>query len=329
LRPSEVPICGRTTIQMQPPTLPSANRPLLPVTKTPVVLTAIITSVAVSLFWILAIAGLAYYFTRNTPSFAVKIDAPSHAEVGETITVQMKVRNPNNKMLTLSTIGVENSLFDGFKVTGVSPSASVAPGLGSSIYYFSKTLSPDETVDVAFDLEAVKPGVWTGNVDFSDPSSSFITSSTTIRVDEVGKGPKETESEDVAYPPFVLDIETPHNVALGENFTLRATIKNPTDSPLLLSNIDLLGPLANFLVLQKATPEPKEYGSDDDAWFLSYSKSLPAGETMAIELEVKPIKEGIWTGDLSFWGEESTGFVSSSLTFRVHPPATKETPSPD
>ncbi|MBK1817854.1 hypothetical protein JIN84_19695 [Luteolibacter yonseiensis] len=121
----------------EPPLRPRARK--APV----IVITAIITTVVVSILWIVGLTGVSHYFSRNTPTFAVKIDAPSHAEVGEVITLHVKIRNPDDVVQSLDNIGISDSLFDGFKVVGVSPDASVARQLGSgSSYTFHKKHSP-------------------------------------------------------------------------------------------------------------------------------------------------------------------------------------------
>ena len=239
----------------------------------------------------------------------------------------MEITNPTDQTLTLNTIDLADTLLDGFTVSSVSPSASSYNSFGSTSYQFSKTISAGESYEVTLVLEATKPGVWTGDVDFSNPSLSFVTSSTTIRVNKPGTHPSEPQEKAQA-PPFVLGIETQHQVTLGENFTLRVDVTNPTDEPLLLDFIDFGGTLPEGLALQGVSPAPKTDESYEGKWSLLYSKTLAPGEKFAAEFAIKAVKEGIWTGDLDFWDDASDDPASSSLTIRVDRSAA-ETQSPD
>ncbi|RYD20101.1 MAG: hypothetical protein EOP88_16415 [Verrucomicrobiaceae bacterium] len=319
---------------MQPPSLPLGSGPspaaLRPSRIPTIIITAIITTVVVSALWGLAIAVGIYYYQENSPSFAVKITAPPEAEVGKMTSMQMEVSNPTDQVQTLNTIDIADSLLDGFKVSSVMPpETSSYGGFGSSTYEFSKTIPARGSIKVTFFLEAAKTGVWTGDVDFTNPSLSFITSSTTIRVHEAGKSPEEeVAGPEVPKPPFVLGIDTPHRVNLGENFTMRVNVTNPTDSPLVLGFIDFGGTLPEGLDLQKVSPSPDHTDREEDLWSLVFSKSLAPGETLATEITIKATKAGIWTGDLDFWDESSEDPVSSSVTIRIDTPAA-ESPSPD
>lgn len=185
-------------------------------------------------------------------------------------------------------------------------------------------------MDVIFELEALKPGVWTGDIDFCVPSQAFITSATTIRIDPAGTSPKVAEEEDEDdIPPFVLDIKTPHLVTLGGNFTMRVNVTNPTDSPLVLQTINLMGRLPEGIQIQSVSPEPEENQSDAESWYLHLEKSLAPGETFRTEWVMKPVKTGIWTGDLGFWSEKRESFATSSMTIRVNPSTPEETTVPD
>lgn len=289
-----------------------------------ILFTAIITTILVSVFWVVGIAGLGHYAETSSPPFVVRIHAPLHTEVGETIPVHVQVSNPTDQVLTLDNIDLASKLLDGFRVSTVDPPhTSSTGGLGSNTFWFSKTIASDGTLNFTFFLEAVKAGVWTGNVKFTNPSLSFVTSTVTIRVHEAGKQPKREVAEDEASrPEFVLGIDTPHAVEIGKTFIIRTHVTNPTDAPLVLDFIDFGGTLAEGLDLESVSPNPKSQENDKENWSLMFEKSLEPGETVATEFMVKAMKEGIWTGDLEFWDGISGACVTSYVTIRVNPSTT-------
>ena len=285
-------------------------------------LTAIIPTVVVSALWLVGIAVFYYTISGNDPAFAVKMIVPPQANVGDSIYVEMEVTNPTDSLLELDSIDLEDSLLDGFKVSSVfpAPTATYSVMNGTS-YTYSEALSAGETFKVSLVLEAVKPGIWTGDVDFCNPSQDYVTSSATVRVNAPGTVATVGGSAEAAEqaPPFALDIATPHTVTLGENFTLRASVSNPTDSSMVLDCIDLDETLTKGFEFQRIEPAPEGKLLDEGDPSLIWAKSLAPGESFTASIGLKAVKAGIWTGDLSFWNENSQRYVSSSVTIRVKP----------
>ncbi|MES2922642.1 MAG: hypothetical protein V4819_13905 [Verrucomicrobiota bacterium] len=285
-------------------------------------LTAIISTVVVSALWIAGIAIFYYAMSGSDPAFAVRMIVPPQANVGDNIYIEMEVTNPTDSLLELDSIDLEDSLLGGFKVSSVFPAPTdTSRVMDSTTYSYSEALSAGETFKISFLLEAVKPGIWTGDVDFCNPSQDFVTSSATVRVNAAGTVATLGGSADGAeqVPPFVLDIVTPHTVTLGENFTLRASVSNPTDSSRVLECIDFDETLSKGFEFQRIEPAPEAKLLDEDDPSLVWAKSLAPGESFTASIELKAVKEGIWTGDLSFWDGNSEGYVSSSVTIRVKP----------
>ena len=148
-----------------------------------VAVTAAVSVVVTSALWIVGIAVTHRLLRREPPPFAVTIDAPTEAAVGETITLKARVSNPTDERLQLGSIDVYDSLLDGFVVQRVEPEAAQRDHtLDFSTFYYSRTLAPGETLTVAFELKAARPGLWTGDVDICTPAENFVTSTVTIRV---------------------------------------------------------------------------------------------------------------------------------------------------
>lgn len=312
-------------VQTSPPPIPPDGAPAVihrPAKAPVIMLTAIISTVVVSALWLVGIAVFYYTISGKDPAFAVKMIVPPQANVGESIYVEMEVTNPTDSLLELDSIDLEDSLLDGFKVSSVFPAPTATYRvMNSTTYSYSEALSAGETFRISFVLEAVKPGIWTGDVDFCNPSQDYVTSSATVRVNAPGTVATEASSAAGAEqaPPFVLDIATPHTVTLGENFTLRASVTNPTDSAMVLNCIDLDETLSKGFEFQSIEPAPEEKLLDKGDPSLIWAKSLAPEESFTALIELKAVKEGVWTGDLSFWDENSEDFVSSSVTIRVKP----------
>lgn len=290
-----------------------------------VILTAMISTVVVSALWIACIAVFYFNTSENDPAFAVKMTVPPQATVGDEILFQVEVTNPTDSALELDSIDFEDSLLEGFKVTSVYPAPTDSFSIiGATSYSFSKTLSAGETFELSFLLEAVKPGIWTGDVDLCDSSQSYITSSATVRVNQPGSpgmaaGSSSKEEPD---PPFVLSVTAPYRVTIDEIFALRVRVSNPCDSSLVLESIDFDESLSEGFAFRQVEPIPGEklLNSGDPSFI--WTKTLAPGESFAVSVEMKAVKVGIWTGDLSFWDEDSKGYVSSSVTIRVAPAET-------
>jgi hypothetical protein len=149
-----------------------------------IVVTAVVSAVGTSLLW-LAGLGLAYWYFvgSGAPPFAVSIEAPSEAVIGQPVNLKMKVINPTDQNLELGSIDVYDSLLKGFEIVGIDPApVDRDSAFGFQTFYYSRTLSPGESWEMTLGLKPVKEGVWTGEVDFCTPGEKFVTSSVTIRV---------------------------------------------------------------------------------------------------------------------------------------------------
>jgi hypothetical protein len=152
-----------------------------------VVITALISIIATSLVWLLAI-GIVYWYVSDEPPFVVKVDAPHEVLAGETITIKIQVINPTDEPLKLGSIDIYDGLLKGFSNVQCDPKPDDSDHtLDFTSFYFSKTLNANETLAVSVSMKAIQPGVWTGDIDFCTPMEKFVTSSLTIRVKESGE----------------------------------------------------------------------------------------------------------------------------------------------
>jgi uncharacterized repeat protein (TIGR01451 family) len=160
-----------------------------------VILTAVITAAVTSLLW-LAVGGVAFMIWKDTSDisfgdtsllgepFQVEFDAPSTVKAGETFTLSITATNIGDDKTTLNSIDIYDELSDGFEVVRISPSSSEKMDLFNfrSYYFEGLGLDAGESTTVSFELKAVKPGNWIGDVDCCTPSESFSSSTVAIEV---------------------------------------------------------------------------------------------------------------------------------------------------
>ena len=167
-----------------------------------VILTAVITAAVTSLLW-LVVGGVAFMFWKSSSDigssgfdfdhtsfmgepFQVEFNAPSTAKVGETFTLSITATNMGDEKTTLNSIDIYDELLDGFEVVRISPGSTEKMDLMNfrSHYFSGLNLDAGESTTVSFELKAVKPGMWSGDVDCCTPSESFSSATVAIEVTE-------------------------------------------------------------------------------------------------------------------------------------------------
>lgn len=152
--------------------------------KKQIVLTALVTFVLTSVFWVACLFGLYSWWANYQPDFIISVDAPARVTEDAIFQLVAKVENPTDETLTLGSIDIYDSLINGFEVMSVDPEPeSTDPSFGFATFYFSQELPPGAVHTVVFELRAVETGVWTGDVDFCTPSENFVTATKTIVVE--------------------------------------------------------------------------------------------------------------------------------------------------
>ena len=118
--------------------------------------------------------------------FQVEVDAPPTVKAGETFTLSITATNIGDGRVSLNSIDLYDTLVEGFKVVQVSPRSSDQMNLMEfhSYYFEGLNLDAGESTTVRFELKAVKPGDWSGDVDCCTPSESFSSATVAIEVTE-------------------------------------------------------------------------------------------------------------------------------------------------
>jgi len=148
-----------------------------------VIITAFVTFLATTFFWIALFAVAYLVFVANPPPFSVQVEAPREVAAGDEVDLLLDIGNPTDRDLRLDSIDIYDSLLDGFDVRAVEPDPVRRDHtFNFSSFYFSKDLEPGQSLRVTMQLTAKEPGIWTGDLDFCTPAQKFVTSSLTIRV---------------------------------------------------------------------------------------------------------------------------------------------------
>ncbi len=120
-------------------------------------------------------------------------------------------------------------------------------------------------------------------------------------------------------PAFAVKMVVPPQANVGDSIKVEMEVTNPSDSLLELDSIDIEETLSKGFELQRIEPAPEQTILDEGDPALIWTNSLAPGESFSALIGLKAVNAGIWTGDLSFWDENSQGYVSSLVTLRVKP----------
>lgn len=117
-------------------------------------------------------------------------------------------------------------------------------------------------------------------------------------------------------PEFQIDIESPDEVALGDEFHMVISVTNISDSDLTLSSIDVYDSLLGGfeLIYIDPTPEDKWRILGMDTSF--FSRRLSAQETFTATYSLKAKAVGAWVGDIDCC-TPFENFVTVSKAIRV------------
>lgn len=151
------------------------------------IITAILTALVTSIGWVAV--GMVIYkaATTDPPPFDVLVEAPEIMEVGNVAVMKVIIGNQSDKPITLGSIDIMDTLFDGFEVISVDPKPSSQDSLfGIYSYYSRHKLDADDTVTFKFTIKATEVGEWYSSVDACTPFENYV--SEWVEIDVVEKG---------------------------------------------------------------------------------------------------------------------------------------------
>jgi len=103
-------------------------------------------------------------------------------------------------------------------------------------------------------------------------------------------------------PPGVqVEVDGPSFVTMDEEFELTVTVENQReDEPFELSSIDLADVYLDGFMLLNTIPRARssEHIPIDNTRSFAFNRSLPPGQSAQFTFRLKPVKAGIYRGDI-------------------------------
>jgi len=121
----------------------------------------------------------------------------------------------------------------------------------------------------------------------------------------------------VASPPsFSVQIETPSEVQLEEEFLMVVTVTNPSDEDAELGSIDIYDSLLDGFEILHVLPEPTDRADYFDFHTAYFNTRLAPGESETYSYTLRAKEEGLWVGDIDCCAPNEK-FVTTSKAITV------------
>lgn len=117
---------------------------------------------------------------------------------------------------------------------------------------------------------------------------------------------------------FSVEIESPDQVDVGEEFSLVVNVSNPSEDKLTLGSIDIYDTLLDGFQVLEVSPKPSDRDSIFEFSSFYFSEALQSQESVAITFKLKGSKAGVWSGDIDCCTPFEQ-FVTTSKTIVVSP----------
>lgn len=121
---------------------------------------------------------------------------------------------------------------------------------------------------------------------------------------------------DYERPGFVVEVEAPAVVDVGETLDLVVEVSNPTDTAIELGSIDIYHSLLEGFQVLSLDPLPVDEGSSDEYRTAWWEETLSPGGDFRYQLELRAVKAGTWTGDVDACTPEEN-YVTRIVTIHV------------
>ncbi len=125
--------------------------------------------VVVSFLAILLGGGLLVMFGLQEPEdIAIQLDVPTNVTVNEEFTINFRIENSSSTSQIVDSIDFEAVYLEGFVITSSEPpfnEALTIPVFDYESYAFGSIIPNGEAVSITFNVVALQPGDYTGEVD--------------------------------------------------------------------------------------------------------------------------------------------------------------------
>lgn len=115
----------------------------------------------------LCLGGFFWYVMQEPEGIHVEVVCDNRVAVGDTLPIEIYVKNVSTSSQKIESIDIENALLEGLSVVRAEPPWSIiepVPFVGRS-YVYKHRLSPNEETTFVFYLKGDKPGRFVGIVD--------------------------------------------------------------------------------------------------------------------------------------------------------------------
>jgi len=99
-------------------------------------------------------------------------------------------------------------------------------------------------------------------------------------------------------PDFVVRLEHPEPIRVGDTFPLRIAVSNPSEVAIELGSIDVYDSLLEGFELLGTSPQPVDRMAILDFQSFGLDQRLEPGDRFEFELSLQATTVGTWTGDI-------------------------------
>jgi hypothetical protein len=106
---------------------------------------------------------VAYGLLYTGPQLSLRVNAPESVAAGEPFQIELQLTNPHPEAITLDSVDIDESVFEIFEVTSVTPAPSEESPLsvlGQRSWVFDRIVHPGGSETVVFELQAPSPGTF-------------------------------------------------------------------------------------------------------------------------------------------------------------------------
>jgi hypothetical protein len=144
-------------------------------------------AVIILAFGLLVVLGGYFRYMLTQPLLAASLSLPNDVEQGETIPLIVTVENPYKETVTLDSIDIDDALLAGFQVISIDPKPETTqhvPLLKQRTWNYGHKIQPGGSLVVTFQIKAVSPGRFSGDIDVCNPQQNFISLLADVIVNE-------------------------------------------------------------------------------------------------------------------------------------------------
>lgn len=124
----------------------------------------------------------------------MEMEYPDTVAVGEEFDLTFSVKNRDLGSRTLNSIDVHDDFLGGFEVVSITPSPGSREDLwGYGIFNFDESIKASDALIVTMKLRARNVGLWSGDVDFTNPLENYVTRVPEIEVQDSAAAGSGTE----------------------------------------------------------------------------------------------------------------------------------------